>query len=250
MSRCFPLDLVDRSITHKELYTVWWALKLFSYSFVGETLVHLGIDNQGAIACINRAWSTNPTLRFLAERIFEFEMSNNLQLDPVWVPSEDNYTPDTISREFIAKGEWVLQQWYWKGFLKLLTSKSLPLPSVDAFATKSNALLPIFCSRYLDTNSLGNFFFVNLTGLTIWCNPPYKILYDVLVSIRTRNLSAYVLVPKRQDKPWWHFISQTKATFDLVYNPLYPVFANEEIAQTPKWKSVVWYFSNPVQQQE
>lgn len=80
--------------------------------------------------------------------------------------------------------------------------------TVDAAATRENALVPTFWTR--EDDALTRRWYG-----TIWCNPPYARCEEFVrkADIETRHggAVAVMLVPVRPHTPWWHEVVVPRA---------------------------------------
>ncbi len=179
------------------------------YGILKNKTVSLFTDNQNAYYTLKKGWSTSSKLAFLARSIWLELWRHDIRVvSTYWLPSKINVEADAISRQPPDRmSDWALTEKYFQLFIQKLRSKDLPLPTVDAFATRLNRRLPRYCSLYRDLESLGDFFLADLKGEILWCNPPFNMVARVLRHIRLHELKAYVLVPVWPGRLWWPHVA-------------------------------------------
>jgi len=116
----------------------------------------------------------------------------------LWLPSEENVGPDTLSR-MVLEVEWGLRATTFALILRWRERQGLRLPTVDAFASCRAKLLPRYIAAFHDPEAISvNYFKAQgLEGETLWVNAPWALLPRVLRDMQARGLRGLVLAP-----PW------------------------------------------------
>eukprot|EP00757_Euglenozoa_sp_SAG-D1_P024115 gene24115-195_t len=166
--------------------------------------VKIRIDNTSAASWLAKG-STKASLSPLLIRLLRALRERNLMVgDVVWISSEENALADALSRE----GDFSFGIQCFEGWLRSLRESKRPLPSVDAFASPVDNLLPRFCSwHFCKEAEFTNFFQADLSREILWCNPPFSLIPDVISHIRCNNWSAYVALPIGWDHALAKFIT-------------------------------------------
>lgn len=152
--------------------------------------VALAIDNTVAAYWLAKG-SAKRAARSPLLKVLQTLRTKNLFVKHItWIPSEENVVADALSRQVWRQDHW--QQW---------ADSTTPKITVDAFASRGDARTTRFCSRQQAADSAWgtDFFAQNLTQEVLWVNPPWAVLSRAVDSIRKRGLTAYVLLPARED---------------------------------------------------
>ena len=103
-------------------------------------------DNQNVVRII-QVGSRKENLQVEALEIFNLAKRHNIILEPEWIPREENWTADYLSR-IIDYDDWGLS---YKAF-SIVDSRWGP-HTVDRFASSHNTKVSRFNSRYLDKDT-------------------------------------------------------------------------------------------------
>ncbi len=197
-------------------------------------------DNQNAYFALRKGWTKSTNLSRLAKQAWDIIWQFEIRLIRVyWLPSKVNWEADAISRLLPERfSDWALTNFYYTKFVKKLLKRGLPIPTVDAFATRLNRRLERYMSLYRDIDSLGDFFWTFLPDEILWCNPPFSIIGKVLAHLLRHNFRAYLLVPIQPSRHWWPRIINMRG-FNIEVNPDHLMFsprvAPERLTQ-PGWR--------------
>ena len=135
-----------------------------------------------------------------------------------YIPSKINFEADSLSR-LSTHHNWSFSYKYFSLFEKFCIKHKLPQATCDAFAVRSNALLPVYHSQFLDIHSLGDFFSSASPLHTYWVNPPFELMKETLSFILDQRITAWVLTPVWPGAPWWHLTQHASFQFDVKFQP-------------------------------
>ena len=188
------------SINVSEAYALELALRTFSESIRGRSILLL-TDNAASNAYINRQRGRHEHLTGIAARIWDLVTALRLTaLRSAWIAGAENGGADHLSREGADPAGWGLHpaeiRRAWAAFGS---------PTVDCFATSTNAILPTFFSRRPDplaahTDAMS----LPWTGRgLLWIFPPFAMVGGVLAKIRREQVAAIAVLPDWPARPWW-----------------------------------------------
>lgn len=202
-------------------------------------------DNQVCKFSFSKGKSGHKETHTLAQNFLKENIIKHLILvEFVYIPSKVNFTADSITRVFSASAESRFSKVYFIPFIKFCKNRNLPVPTIDAMATKDNSLLELYASEFLDTGSLGNFFSCNFQQHTLWVFPPFDLIPEVLKSILDKKLSAWVLLPVWSTAAWWPLtqgaISIFHVNFTVQDGPILNNFRSLDV-HIP-WKLCIFLF--------
>ena len=177
-------------------------------------------DNTFAVSYIKRGGGSDPVCTTLVQAFLDFLVAVDIELVRVeHVPGKFNIVADGISRMQDVHGDWRIKPVIWHMVQSWLAQHCFPPPTLDAFASKMNHVLPHFCSRY---HEVGATFVDAFTSpippkqWVLWCNPPFSIMGRVLLWLRQGGYTAYVVAPHWPEKAWWlPLMAMARASFTL-----------------------------------
>ena len=154
-------------------------------------------DNQNVVKILNTG-SRNPQLQQEAPAIFDISITQQVRIEPEWIPSEDNQQVDFISR-IIDYDDWSLLPTPFRE----LDQKWGP-HTIDRFVSYFNTQLPRFNSRFWNPNSEGmDAFTCDWQGENNWWCPPVYLVPRVLRHAQLTKACGTLLVPKWPSAPFW-----------------------------------------------
>jgi hypothetical protein len=214
----------------KELLAHLQTLKEITPLVSGKCLASF-IDNQAAYYYLKKGGGSQSSMADIAWQITEALVLNKVKLVMVsWVPSVLNMTPDKLSRTLASTRGWQLNPKLFRWAMFKAKDHGLPTPTIDAFATPEDALLPKFISRFRAPEAFGtDFFSCNIAAdEVLWCHPPWFLLSRTFAHLASHKQRAYVLVPHWRSKPWFVWVTRaqwrlvlpaSQGTFLLPHNP-------------------------------
>ena len=100
------------------------------------------------------------------------------------------------------KSDWQLAPRKFKHFNKVRGPHT-----IDRFASYANKQLPRYNAKWRDgtTEAIDNLRLPDSDWRheTIWCNPPWELLDDLVVKLRNSGAEAPVIAPYWPKKPWF-----------------------------------------------
>ncbi|CAJ0954016.1 unnamed protein product [Ranitomeya imitator] len=132
-----------------EIRAVRLALLRFHHLLAGRP-VRIQSDNATAVAYINHQGGTRSKAAMQEVKlILLWAERNHSVISAVHIPGEENWAADFLSRQGLASGEWSLHP---EVFLQICHLWGTP--DVDLMASKVNAKVPSFVSRYRDPQAI------------------------------------------------------------------------------------------------
>jgi len=232
----FSVEEATRHITYKELYAVHQALLRFPVE-LSQRSVDLRVDNQAAIAVVNKGASRSPVLMDLCRTIQVRMRELKIYCRATYIRSKDNVEADRLSR-VTDPTDWSVSAALWRKIVK-----RFGLPSVDRFATASNALCPRYNSRDFDPASLGDCLLSSWSGELNWMNPPWALISRVISKIIAEQAPTVLLLPRWETAPWWPLVlHHSSILWDILEPPVMYVMSSNPVVPQPlrndKWKLV------------
>ena len=165
-------------------------------------------DNTYALSYMRRGGGSDPEVTALVQMTWDFLLDHDVEVVRIeHVPGEQNYIPDGISRWQDCRGDWRLKDAVWDAVRSWMLRTGLPVPTLDAFASALNHLLPVWCSRWHEPGASFKDFFtapIDPREWVMWVNPPFSLLGRVLLHLKAVGGLHYVVAPWRQPLPdWW-----------------------------------------------
>ena len=190
-----PSEVVQSS-TWRELKAVRMVLESFQSKLKNER-VRWFTDNQNVVRIVQYG-SKKPSLQAEALGIFSTCASNNIRIEPEWIPREQNELADYYSR-IVDYDDWMLNP----SVFSWLDSLWGP-HSVDHFANPSNAQLERFNSRYWAPGSEAvNAFTCSWTDENNWWCPPVYLIPRVIWHAQATHCKGTLIVPQWISSPFW-----------------------------------------------
>ena len=118
-----------------------------------------------------------------------------------YLPGQNNVLADLLSRrDQVIATEWTLHRQVAKALLSSWGS-----PSIDLFASRLNAQLPVYCSLVPDDQAaLEDAFRHPWDNLDVYAFPPFALHGKVLSRVRqSRNCSMTLVAPLWADRDWF-----------------------------------------------
>ena len=197
-----------KSSTWRELAAVARTLESVSVLLCNNR-VKWFTDNQNVVHII-KVGSKIPELQVLALSIFKTAFTNNICIEPEWLPREENQVADAFSR-IIDVDDWMINP----NVFAWVDSFWGP-HTVDRFANCHNAQLGRFNSRFWAVGSEAvDAFIVNWAGENNWLCPPIHLVCRVLQHAKACNCSGTLIVPLWKSAPFWPMLCPDGQRFAL-----------------------------------
>ena len=200
--RKFHITILELLAVHKNLLTYLPQLR--------NCRVCLHEDNQAVMYILREKTSRSAIIMKLLRRLWRVVDMNNIDLEVVYVRSEDNIS-DGPSRTKDYE-DWQLSPSVFEHYRREHGY------TIDLFASENTALLPRFCSADLCPGTLrADAFSWPWAGEISWINPPWSQL-DRVVQMLTEcdSASATVVVPWWPQQPWFQGLLELTADWEML----------------------------------
>jgi hypothetical protein len=204
---------IEEHITFKELKAVRCAIQAFLPELKGRRLL-LHEDNQSVIGVLTHLTSKSPTMMCELRKLFLLIDTYDIKIRTQYIRSAANVWADNLSR-VTDNSDWQLAPRKFKHF-----DKTWGPHTIDRFASNANKQLPRYNAKWRDGTAEA----VDILHLsdaewrreTNWCNPPWELLDDLVVKLRTSGAEATVIAPYWPKKPWFiHLSKMSSETVDM-----------------------------------
>ena len=217
----------------RELSTVLLALQQTRSAIAGRN-IHVFTDNVVSAAYVNRFGGRARHLDAVARKIFELISDAGCTVRASYTPglSNDHITrADELSR-LNPKHEWELT----RAAFDRVNRAYGPLV-VDRFATRDNAKLPTFNTRYYDPQANGtDALSCNWANDDNYLAPPVRLIPRVLRHAQVCGAGGVLIAPIWRSAPWWPVLkSMTVSSMPLTRSDLMPGAADSE-PRNHRWK--------------
>ena len=179
-----------------EMKAVWLGLQSFQKIVTGHRVTVM-CDNSTVVAYVSKQGGTHSrSMCELTSRLLKWTEDIDVHLEARYLPGQNNILADLLSRRDQAIAtEWTLH----RQVAKVLLS-SWGSPSIDLFASRLNAQLPVYCSLVPDDQAaLEDAFRHPWDNLDVYAFPPFALLGKVLSRVRqSRNCSMTLVSLGRQ----------------------------------------------------
>ena len=170
-----------------EMKAVWLGLQSFQKIVTGHRVTVM-CDNSTVVAYVSKQGGTHSrSMCELTSRLLKWTEDIDVHLEARYLPGQNNVLADLLSRRDQAIAtEWTLHRQVAKALLSSWGS-----PSIDLFASRLNAQLPVYCSLVPDDQAaLEDAFRHPWDNLDVYAFPPFALLGKVLSRVRqSRNCS-------------------------------------------------------------
>ena len=170
-----------------EMKAVWLGLQSFQKIVTGHRVTVM-CDNSTVVAYVSKQGGTHSrSMCELTSRLLKWTEDVDVHLEARYLPGQNNVLADLLSRRDQAIAtEWTLHRQVAKALLSSWGS-----PSIDLFASRLNAQLPVYCSLVPDDQAaLEDAFRHPWDNLDVYAFPPFALLGKVLSRVRQfRNCS-------------------------------------------------------------
>ena len=173
--------------------------------------VRLFEDNQAVVAILRHQTVRSPEMMEELRKLWWILDSNDIQLYPEYIRSADNVYADRLSR-IVDRDDWRLNPMTFGEY-----DRRWGQHTVDRFATANNALCERYNSEYRDPNSEGvDAFARSWIGENNWCNPPWRLLADVVAKLREEGAAATVVAPYWPSAPLFPGLMELANQYDVL----------------------------------
>ena len=184
-----------------EMKAVWLGLQSFQKIVTGHRVTVM-CNNSTVVAYVSKQGGTHSrSMCELTSRLLKWTEDIDVHLEARYLPGQNNVLADLLSRRDQAIAtEWTLHRQVAKALLSSWGS-----PSIDLFASRLNAQLPVYCSLVPDDQAaLEDAFRHPWDNLDVYAFPPFALLGKVLSRVRqSRNCSMTLVAPLWADRDWF-----------------------------------------------
>ena len=198
---------VDENINYLELLAISHALQAF-YSNCTNVHIEIQSDNVCAVSYVNdMGGMCSPSLDRLAGSLWNWCLERNIFISAVYIPGKEN-AADSLSREFSDSTEWMLKQ---DIFNRLCIH--FFQPDIDLFASRLNARLNSFVSRFPEPLHL-NAFTLDWSEPSPYIFPPFNLISRVMNKILQDKVQRAILVfPFWKAQSWFPLVLDNICSF-------------------------------------
>ncbi|MCP3668061.1 MAG: hypothetical protein GY696_37160 [Gammaproteobacteria bacterium] len=190
------LHLYARSSTWRELETVRFCLESFGL-LVRHRFLQWKTDN-AAVPEIMLKGSMKPHLQPLALKIYALCLQNQIRLQPIWIPRDENVLADALSR--ISD----FDDWGILPSLFLQICAKFGECSCDCFADHNNHKLQKFYSRFFVPGTAGvDAFCQDWSQDFCWLVPPIPLIGKAVFHLLSCRAAGILVVPKWPSAAFW-----------------------------------------------
>jgi hypothetical protein len=185
-----------RSSTWRELKGCSYALNLFKRQLEGLT-VKLYTDNQSAVSIV-RNGSAKADLQEIAMQLFHTCLNFGIQLEPEWIPREQNVWADQLSRD-IDYDDWSVHD-----SVFALACMRFGTPDIDRFADNFNRKTVRFNSKHFcpGTEQV-DAFAASWSHDLNWLVPPIHLVHRTLKHLEYCRGRAILVIPEWPSASYW-----------------------------------------------
>jgi len=209
-------------INYLELKAAFLALQSFC-SNRSSISVLLRLDNITAIAFINRMGGSHSyLLSDLTAQIWNWCISREITIHAEHLPGVENIQADWESRHQMDSSDWKLDR---NVFISLV--ERLGPFSIDLFASRTNAQLPLYCSWRAEPAA------VSVDALSIpWTShypymfPPFPLISRCLGKLNRERVSAVMIAPVWPNQPWFPQLLNSLNGMPILLPPLPEIVTN------------------------
>ena len=186
---------------------------LFSLRALRERLRNQSVlvrsDNRVVVALVARLASSSPAINQFALQLLNLASQYNIRFcRPQHVPGVNNTEADGLSRGWSPARRAVEWSMHPRAVRAVCQLFDFGVPSVDRFASRSNAVVPRFNAFQYDPEAEA------FDGLAQpwsnernWVNPPFRLLPMVVRKLYEEPADAIVIAPDWPSAPWFASLS-------------------------------------------
>ena len=189
-------------------------------------------DNTTAVAYLNNQGGRIFQLNEIANKIWSWAQQNQNFITAEYLPGEENFRADKISRTMQSNIEWSLDQ---KIFTKI--TKEFGDPSIDLFASRLNNKKPDYFSWKPDPHAKNTNAFLQEWGTKLaYAFPPFNLIGKTIQKAQKEKTKLILICPNWPSQPWYS-AAMKSATKQFLFSREYitnPVGKNTRSQQLPK----------------
>ena len=196
----WSLEQRSLHINNLEMIAVHLALTQLVDQISGHCLL-ISSDNTTVVAYLSRQGGTRVrSLALLSWQILTWCQSREISLRVRHIAGKHNVLADNLSRF----GRAVLSEWSLNKSVANTIFATWEFPSVDLFASRLNAKLPLFVSLFPDHRAWAlDAFSFSWDRLVAYAFPPFNLLPQVLAKVRTSAVKLILVAPWWPQRAWF-----------------------------------------------
>lgn len=212
----WTLEEKQKHINFLELLAVFLAIKSF-VSDQRQINILLRIDNITAIAFLNRMGGSHSLpLSELAIAIWQWCLEREITLHAEHLPGSENVRADWESRHVQDSSDWMLH----KGVFQQLHNQLGPF-TIDLFASRTNAQLPVYCSWRPDPAAFTvDALSLSWKGHLPYLFPPFALITRCIQKIQEEESNAVLIAPVWHNQLWYPLILECLSDYPILLPPI------------------------------
>ena len=161
----------------------------------------LKTDNQSVFYIINKAGSHIPKLHVLFKDVWWYCFRQGICITATWIPREQNQWADFYSK-LIESSDIKLNPAIFDALQRMWG-----VFDIDLFASYNNFQIKKYYSFYWTPTTHGVDAFNYTWGRQCYCNPPYKLIGNVIEHARSSSARMCLIIPCWYQAGWWNKIT-------------------------------------------
>ena len=212
----WTLEEKQKHINFLELLAVFLAIKSF-VSDRRQINILLRIDNITAIAFLNwMGGSHSLPLSELAIAIWQWCLEQEITLHTEHLPGSENVRADWESRHVQDSSNWMLH----KGVFQQLHNQLGPF-TIDLFASRTNAQLPVYCSWRPDPAAFTvDALSLSWKGHLPYLFPPFALITRCIQKIQEEESNTVLIAPVWHNQLWYPLILECLSDYPILLPPI------------------------------
>lgn len=204
--------MMAKSIADLELLAIQRTFEAQASSLKHRRILLL-TDSKVALSYIRRQRGRHPHLRAITRAIFELAENNNITIARAeYIGTKDNLIADSLSRK-VDRDDWKLRPEIFEQACQHFNLR----PTLDVFASATNAQLPRFCSAQRSDQRVGDATRVAWDPIS-WANPPFSLLPSLPRLVRRNpQTTLLVLLPVWPFRPWFTTLRNMMTAQPMVF---------------------------------
>lgn len=208
---------------HRELLAVLKTLDKHKDRLVKtDTVVYWVTDSQNLYQFLNRG-SRKPEIQQTVLKIKVWEHQLGIRIVPIWKPRNTSQIvlADLGSKLYKSTDEWSIDK---RTYNRIVRTIGVEV-TIDGFATRENAVVTRFYSKYPQVHTEGiNFYAQKLSKDEVyWCCPPVKEVVKCIQHILAakERVVAYVSFPEWKSQNYWPMVTSGRFFAPFVMTSFY-----------------------------
>ena len=206
-------------------------------------LIRGQLDNMTAVSYINRMGGSNPAISLLAERLWSWLLSMGSFMQAEHLAGVLNVRADKASRWRDDRSEWRLSAQAWQVVQRLHGPHT-----VDLFASRRNAQLPRYFSRWQDPDAASTNALEQPWGSEVnaYAHPPIVLIPRVLDKLVEDRAEITLVAPVWASQAWLPRLMEMSVELPkllLCRTLVEPCLPTRWPIVQPGWQTAVWRIS-------